>query len=274
MESLIDATGQSFKTDLNPGQIVSLVPSLTETLFALGLTSERIAGRTRFCVRPDISDLRKIPAIGGTKNPSIDRIREIGPDLVLANKEENRKQDVEALRNFTKVYVTNPQNVDDALRMIEDLGFLLGGVASGRAGLLLQGIRNDLSKVNAQVKTRKPLSYLYFIWQKPFMVAGQGTFIEAMLKQIKCENAIQKPRYPEVSKEDIFELDPDWLFLSTEPYPFKEEHIDKIEEELEGLRAVEEGRVCIVDGQACSWYGSRLSESFEYLSQLREFIDS
>ena len=240
-------------------KIVSLVPSLTELLFDLGL-GDSVKGRTRFCVHPK-EEVESVPIIGGTKNPRIDKIRAIEPDLVIANKEENREEDVEGLREFTEVMVTEISNINEALFAIHDIGWKCG--VQEKAKKLI----SDIQKEMENVPDEPTLSAAYFIWRKPWMSVGHDTYIHSVLSHWNLENVYaDKVRYPNTSLQELSLKKPQIILLSSEPYPFKEKHIKEVKQFISGSSVV------LVNGEWFSWYGSRMLKAFRRLNVLRRAI--
>lgn len=240
-----------------PQRIVSLVPSQTELLVDLGL-DEELVGITRFCIHPAGRVAQK-PHVGGTKNVQIERVRALQPTLIIANKEENTRIDVEALQAIAPVHVTDVVTLPDAYAMIREVGQLVG--RGHEADQLATRIEQALDSLSGNVPSRKRPRVMYLIWRKPWMVAAADTFIDAMLTQAGFGNAFaSQTRYPVVSAEELAAAQPDWVFLSSEPYPFKDKHIA----ELQAICPT--ARIRLVDGELFSWYGSRLLQSATYLS--------
>ena len=239
---------------------MSLVPSTTETLFALG-AEERVVGVTRFCVHPEHAR-RSARIVGGTKNPAIERIFELEPDLVLANEEENRREDVEALRARVPVRVAFPRSLDDAVRDIRSLGALLGSPERGAA------LADEIEAARVGLPAR-PFRYLYLIWRRPYMAAGPGTFLDSFLGEAGGVNAApaDRGRYPELEDSEIAGSGADVVLLSSEPFPFRDEHRDEL-----APRFPRE-RILLVDGELLSWHGVRLREGVPYLRQLARSVD-
>ena len=240
-------------------KIVSLVPSLTELLFDLGL-GDSVKGRTRFCVHPE-EEVESVPIIGGTKNPRIDKIRAIEPDLVIANKEENREEDVEELREFTEVIVTEISNINEALFAIHDIGWMCGVQENAKQ------LITDIQKEMENVPDEPILSAAYFIWRKPWMSVGHDTYIHSVLSHWNLENVYaDKVRYPNTSLQELSLKKPQIILLSSEPYPFKEKHIKEVKQFISGSSVV------LVNGEWFSWYGSRMLKAFRRLNVLRRAI--
>lgn len=237
-----------------PRRIVSLVPSQTELLFDLGL-DEQIVGITKFCVHP-LDKVKAKTKVGGTKNFNLDTIRLLQPDLIIGNKEENYHTGIEALEKEFPVWMSDIVTLQDALGMIQSVGKLTE--KSLEADLLVERIRNSFSSI----ERRATCSVLYLIWKSPWMAAGKHTFIDSMLSTIGLENVLKETRYPELSDSQIQALDPEVVFLSSEPYPFKDRHITELKELLPN------SSIQLVDGEMFSWYGSRLATSVDYFNGL------
>ncbi len=233
--------------------MVSIVPSQTELLHYIGLEDE-VIGITKFCIHPN-EWWRKKTRVGGTKNIDLEAFRKLGPDLVLANKEENTKEQVEALAEFYDVYVSDVSNLDEAISMVMDIGLLTG--KSVEANLLAAGIKSAFRNI----KPAEGLKVAYLIWQDPYMVAAGGTFINHMLDVCGFTNVFKHLlRYPMVSLTQLQECDV--VMLSSEPYPFGQKHLETIQGQLTNQR------VLLVDGEMFSWYGSRLLQAPAYFSTL------
>lgn len=246
-----------------PERIVSLVPSQTELLWSLGL-ERAVVGITKFCVRPQAWFQQKT-RVGGTKTIHLERIHALQPDLVLANREENVREQVEALAERYPVWVSDVSNLSDALAMIEQIGILTHRAAEARA--LAKRIKAAFVAFGPEPHWR-PRRVAYFIWRKPWMVAGGDTFIHAMLTAAGFENVFAEARrYPEVLLADLSRYTPEVLLLSSEPYPFAEKHVAEFRE------ACPQTQILLADGEMFSWYGSRLLEAPEYFQQLRASIE-
>ncbi|MDH6252969.1 ABC-type Fe3+-hydroxamate transport system substrate-binding protein [Chryseobacterium sp. H1D6B] len=235
-------------------KVISLVPSITEALFDLGLTENEVIGRTKFCIHPN-EKVKNIPIIGGTKNLNIEKIKILQPDLILANKEENVKEQVEALMEDFKVTVTHVETIEDNYYLLKNLGNIFHKEETAKAyNLKIYEILNQ-TKINTKIKAA------YLIWKNPYMTIGSDTFIHHILTEIGFENVFKdQTRYPEIQTEDLAEADV--IMLSSEPFPFKEKHI----EELKAFYP--EKKIMIVDGEAFSWYGTHLAKCENYLKEL------
>jgi ABC-type Fe3+-hydroxamate transport system substrate-binding protein len=241
-----------------PKRIISIVPSQTELLFDLGL-DEEIIGITKFCIHPAVKVKQKLK-IGGTKALNVKLIKELKPDLIIGNKEENEQSQVEELMRDFPVWMSDIANLGGAIDMIRQIGKITGkGI---EAEVLTKSIRANFEDLH--IKTTG-LRVAYLIWRKPFIVAGKGTFINDMLDKCGMRNAFDLDRYPEAFPAQMVEANPDVVFLSSEPYPFNERHIT----EFKAL--VPHAIIQLVDGELFSWYGSRLLQTPGYFKQL---IDS
>lgn len=233
-----------------PARIVSLVPSTTETLFALG-AGERVVGVTDFCTRPATMP-DHVARIGGTKTPDLARIRALAPDLVLANREENRREDVAALAAWTKVDVAYPRSVDDAVTDLRRLGALLGAVeAAEEMASRIAAAADDVRGAG------RPFRFAYLVWRRPWMVAGRDTFVDALLAVGGGENVVPatEGRYPQVRLPELAARRPAVVFLPDEPYPFEDRHIAEVAAEMGPEYFT---RCLLVSGDNYCWHGVRL----------------
>jgi ABC-type Fe3+-hydroxamate transport system substrate-binding protein len=260
MSIVYDQLQQPVNIPAQAQRIVSLVPSQTELLYDLGLDQE-VVGITKFCVHPAEWRKRKT-IIGGTKQFDLETIHSLAPDLIIGNKEENYKEGIDMLMRDYPVWISDIYNLEDALNMIEQLGMLTQ--KKERADQLVQQIKHQFSTI----KIFKGQRVLYLIWRKPWMAAGSKTFIDTMLSTSGLINCVADERYPELTESVIEQLNPDLVFLSSEPYPFKEKHIDKIQHILPGTKII------LVDGEMFSWYGSRLLKFPAYLHSLSHYLNS
>lgn len=244
--------------DFPPKRVISLVPSQTELLYDLGLREE-VVGITKFCIHPE-SWFRTKTRIGGTKQLNLERIESLQPDLIIGNKEENDKEQMEYLASKFPVWLSDITTFESAMDMIRQLGELVD--KSLEAEHLIQQI---IHKKNAYNKPSTPQKVAYFIWRKPYMVAANDTYIHEMLQLYGATNVFEHlSRYPEIDLELLVSMDVDAVFLSSEPYPFKNKH-------LEEFKAVcPNADIVLVDGELFSWYGSRMLKAFSYFEQLRE----
>lgn len=238
-----------------PERIVSLVPSQTELLFDLGL-GDRIIGISKFCIHPKDRVKHKVK-VGGTKQLNINLIKELNPDLIIGNKEENERAQIEELMLDFPVWMSDINDLHGALDMIKRVGEITD--KDSEANAISDGIQQQFSNLTVQ---QRQSTVAYLIWRKPYMVAGKGTFIDDMLHKCGFVNAFNAERYPEVSAEELAVASPDVVLLSSEPYPFKDKHIKEFGSLLP------HAQVKLVDGEMFSWYGSRLLQAPGYFEKL------
>lgn len=259
----MDQMGQTITLNSNPMRIVSLVPSQTELLFDLGL-GDRVIGITKFCIHPkEWFDSKK--RIGGTKSVNFDTISELQPDLIIGNKEENKAEDIERLSLNYPVWMSDIKTLDQAIDMIYSLGQMVH--VERKANEIVQAIKTEFTTIPLSSPLK---SALYLIWKDPYMAAGRDTFINEMLFRNGLENAITEieSRYPSLELKDIQELNPDVILLSSEPYPFKQIHLEEIAADLA------QSNIQLVDGEMFSWYGSRLKLAPRYFKQIQRILHS
>jgi ABC-type Fe3+-hydroxamate transport system substrate-binding protein len=245
-----------------PKRIISLVPSQTELLYDLGL-EEEVVGITKFCIHPE-SWFRSKTRVGGTKQLNIDTIRSLKPNLVIANKEENEKQQVEMIADEFPVWVSDINNLHDAINMITSIGVLTGKqTAAEKISALIETQFEDLPGHHTQ-----KLKACYLIWKDPYMTAGNDSFIHDMMFHAGFENffATHK-RYPVIDLVALKNSDCEVLLLSSEPYPFKQKHVEAIKKILPDINVI------LVDGEIFSWYGSRLLQAPAYFNKLRKSLE-
>lgn len=264
MQVFKDQIGRTISLERTPDRIVSLVPSQTELLCDLGLANQ-IVGLTRFCVHPSYIKSKKT-IVGGTKQIRIKKIAALDPDIICCNKEENTREMVLGLEQIAPVHVSDIYTVSDSLALMKEYGEIFDRieVAAGLVEEIEQEYNNFLSFASSQ----PVLKVGYFIWKDPWMVAAGNTFINHLLEVNNFQNVFSGlERYPEISIEDFKKAEtPDIIFLSSEPYPFKEEHLAEME------KTFPESKVMLVDGEYFSWYGSRLKKAFGYFRDLRSEI--
>lgn len=251
-----DMTGKTIEVNYPPQRIVSLVPSQTELLFDLGLNDE-VIGITKFCVHPN-AWFRNKKRIGGTKTVHIDQVANLQPDLIIANKEENTKEQIEKLAHHFPVWISDIKTIGQGLQMICEVGDLTGKMIPA-----LQ-LCTEISTGFLQLpKPETPKKVAYFIWRGPWMCAGGDTFISDMITRMGWINVLgHRNRYPEIELMELAALQPDIILLSSEPYPFKEAHIAEIKAILP------HAAVKLVDGEMFSWYGSRMKKAVPYLQKM------
>lgn len=257
MPVFIDQTGRTISLPAIPRRIVSLVPSQTELLFDLGLDKE-IAGITKFCIHPT-DWFRTKKRVGGTKQLKMDIIHQLQPDLIIANKEENVKEQVEELEKQFPVWISDVNNLPDAFEMIDQIGLMTN--TAKQAAKIINSIKENFSQLPIQ---EEKLDAIYLIWQNPFMTIGGDTFIHCMMEAAGFRNKYgYQTRYPEISIDDIQSKKPAYLLLSSEPFPFTQKQAVELQKQLPDTN------ILLVDGEMFSWYGSRLIKAPHYFNQLR-----
>ncbi len=243
-------------------RIISLVPSITLLLFDLGLENQ-IVGRTKFCIHPK-EKVKNIPTIGGTKNISIEKIRALQPTLVIADKEENEKELVEAIKAFCKVMVFDIKNLEDNYKMIDKIGKLTN--TETKAQEIIDITKKNFDDLHLQIPRSSPLQIksLYLIWRKPYMTVGKDTFIHSIMETIGLKNIFgHQTRYPVINNlQTSYFQNCQLVLLSSEPYPFTEKHISEIQQQLP------QAKIILVDGEYFSWYGSKMMDAPAYFSAL------
>ncbi len=248
----------------NPKRIVSLVPSLTELLHDMGL-ERQIVGVTKFCVHP-IHYLATKTLVGGTKKVNFETIKNLQPDFILCSKEENTEEMVLELEKIAPVFVFDVNSYDEALELINKLGVLLN--RRTQAGHIIDKITFQFNTFQNEIKDVPIIKVAYFIWANPWMVAGNNTFINDMLRICRFENVYaNEKRYPEIKIEKIpLRAKRDILFFSSEPYDFSDDEVYEVMQKNRKILTV------FVDGQYFSWYGSRLIKAFDHFSQIHKKI--
>lgn len=253
----IDQIGHQINIETTPKRIISVVPSQTELLFDLGLENE-VVGITKFCIHPN-SWFKNKTRIGGTKTLNINKIKQLKPDLIIANKEENTKQQIEELQQLFPVWISNIRNLSESLEMIKQIGLITK--TNVKAEEIIAKIEQDFKLLTSIKKQSK--STLYFIWREPFMSVGSSTFIHDVMERAGFVNAIEtSENYPVLTSEQIKTINPQLILLSSEPYPFKEKHIKEFK------MLSKNAQILLVDGELFSWYGSRLTKTVHYLIDL------
>lgn len=260
-KTVIDQLGNTITFNYPPKRIVSIVPSQTELLFDLGLDDE-VIGITKFCIHP-IEKFASKTKIGGTKKLLIEKIRDLKPDLIIGNKEENTQSEVELLMQEFPVWMSDISNLEEAMLTIIQIGELVNRApeAAYLNHLINAGFK-DLQNLAIEKNINQTVAYL--IWKDPYMFAGKNTFIDDILRKIGLNNVIQQSRYPEIELSKLQNANCQLVFLSSEPYPFKQKHIEEIELILPNAK------VMLVDGEMFSWYGSRLVKAVNYLFHLQD----
>jgi ABC-type Fe3+-hydroxamate transport system substrate-binding protein len=262
----LDATGEALTLAGRPCRIVSLVPSVTELLFALG-AGAAVAGCTVYCTEPADGVATKT-RVGGEKNPRLEMIRELGADLVIANVEENLREHVYTLRSWgIPVYVIYPHTVAEGIRLVRDLGAVIGRPDEGRdmEATLLAALDNARRRLAGRAAPR----VFYPIWRKPWMSIGRDTYAHDMLTVCGGDNvfAASASRYPEVTLDEVVRAAPEVILLPDEPYRFRQVHVADFDA-FPDLPAVRERRIHLIDGKLATWYGPRIAQALREMPRL------
>jgi ABC-type Fe3+-hydroxamate transport system substrate-binding protein len=261
-----DATGAAVVLPAPPRRIVSLIPSITEILFALGAGSS-VAGCTVYCTEPPDGVATKT-RVGGEKNPKLDVIRELGADLVVANIEENVREHVETLRSWgIPVYVTYPRTVADGIRLVGELGAVVGLPERGRE--MAAALDAALGEVRSACEGKPARRVFYAIWRQPWMTVNRDTYAHDMLALCGGGNVFGQAatRYPEVTLPDVARAAPEIILLPDEPYRFRRAHLADFDAHPD-IPAVRDRRIHLVDGKLATWYGPRIAEALRVLPRL------
>lgn len=262
----VDALGRTLDVKSPPRRIVSLVPSLTEALFVLGV-GEAVVGVSDFCAEPREAVAGKT-RVGGTKALDVAQVQALRPDLVVASAEENRKEDIEALVEARlRVFVSLPTSVAGAIDLVEQLAAMTGTVKAGAR--VVAEAREALGEVEASNEGRQPVRTFCPIWRNPWMTIGPGSYMHDFITVCGGDNVfgLRHERYPRVQLSEMVERDPEVVLLPDEPYPFGPKHVPEISAFLE-VSAVRDGRIYLLDGKHLCWYGPRIAGSLRYVSGL------
>jgi ABC-type Fe3+-hydroxamate transport system substrate-binding protein len=240
-------------------RIVSLVPSLTEYLWALGLEQE-VVGITKFCIHPKAWWQHKT-RVGGTKKVNFKTIETLQPTLIIANKEENTKEDIEQLQLKYDVLLTDITSLEEAYRYLLEIGRKVQ-----REEKSMSLVNQIQAKFQSVVKIGQGSSFLYFIWKDPYFVVGPQTYIHALLTHFGLVNFCEIERYPALEQvlnnKDNQSILPDYIFLSSEPFPFEAKHLEEVQVLFPNSKIV------LIDGEICSWYGSRMRKAPSYFKDV------
>ncbi|WP_193768977.1 ABC transporter substrate-binding protein [Metasolibacillus meyeri] len=255
MRTITDHIGRQVLCSSEPKRIISICPAITETLFALG-AEEQLVGRTKYCIFPK-GQIEKLTAVGGTKQVDVDVIKQLQPDLILAEKEENTEEIVKQLEQIAPVFVAEVQSIEDGYRFIDTLGMLTN--RHDKATELVGASRAGFASLAQQNRGRAA----YVIWRKPYMVVGATTYINDVLARLGFDNPLARAegRYPSVSKEQFQEAQLDVLFLASEPFPYSEKYLAEFQAFLPNTKIV------LVDGEMF-WYGAKMVEATAYFTEL------
>ncbi|MCH2224417.1 MAG: helical backbone metal receptor [Crocinitomicaceae bacterium] len=256
MKTFVDQMNHKIRLESVPRRIVSLVPSQTQLLHYLGLEDE-VVGITKFCIEPNIW-FREKARVGGTKNVNLEKIKALSPDLIIGNKEENDRDNIEKMRSIAPIWMSDIVDLSDALGMMRKIGHLVD--RSDKAEQLVSEVSKRFSELRTFVESSeiRGKSVLYFIWSSPNMIAGKNTFVDDMLSACGLVNLTNLERYPKAVQGE----QPDFVFLSSEPFPFSEKHIDDFH------KVYPKSKIVLVDGEMFSWYGSKLKEAPAYFKSL------
>ena len=257
-----DQIGHIFELHEPPKRIISVVPSQTEFLYAIGL-EEEVIGITKFCIHPQLWHQEK-QRVGGTKTLNLDLIRSLKPDLIIANKEENNQADILFLQKEFNVWTSDIKTPEDAFKMMQSLGVILN--KQEKTISLIEKITQDIEALRGMNFIEKKAIYL--IWHEPIMSVGNDTYIHQMMKIAGFKNLLQAhKRYPALTLNALQEFAPEVLLLSSEPFPFKEKHIAFYQD------ALPKTKIKLVDGEVFSWYGSRQLKIKDYFIELRKELN-
>ena len=252
-----DHLNNKIKLISTPKRIISVVPSQSEFLWHIGVRDELI-GITKFCIHPK-EMFKKIERVGGTKKLNIKKIRSLKPDLIIANKEENNQDEIELLQKEFNVWISDIYNFKDAFKMMQKLSIILNRENETRN--LIADIKASLKPIKYVFKQK---TVAYFIWNRPYMLAANNTYINFVLNYLGLANSANKlQRYPEVDNDTLKKLNPDICFLSSEPFPFKQKHV------LELQQILPNSKIIIVDGEVFSWYGPRMGHLTDLVRRLK-----
>lgn len=252
---LTDHLGRKVVLPESPKRIISICPAITETLFSLGLEKE-IVGRTKYCIFPK-GIVDQVQIVGGTKEINFEKVKEIQPDLIFAEKEENTEEIVLELEKIAPVFVLEVKSIQNAYRFITTLGEVTATTMTAK--LLLTACQKSFQSI----KSRENGKAAYVIWRKPYMVVGGTTYINDVLQVMGFENPFtnEESRYPTVTNEQLTNANLDKLFLASEPFPFQQKHLAEFQAFLPNTEII------LVDGEMF-WYGSRMLVAGEYLAEL------
>ncbi|MCB0833744.1 MAG: ABC transporter substrate-binding protein [Bacteroidetes bacterium] len=254
---LVDALGRHVRFDRPPTRVVSLIPSITESLFELGLESS-VQGVSKYCIYPaGLTDGKR--KVGGQKNPDFQAIEEINPDLIILNREENKPDHIRKLGEKYPIWVTYPRQFLDTLALLRDLGGIFGVSVDDYQSEIRAGV--EALHLEAAQRCR----VLYLIWRNPWMSINGDTFIHDVLKLHGLDNVFAEhpERYFEVSVDEIISKNPEMIILPDEPYRFLKKHIAEFGDLP--IQAVASGRVFLADGTYFCWYGTRSARTSSYI---------
>jgi iron complex transport system substrate-binding protein len=244
-------------------RIVSLVPSVTETLFALDL-DDQIVAITTFCRFPEDKVIHKTK-IGGTKNPEREKILELKPDVIILNEEENRKEDADFFRDQRiPIRITFPSTVVEASEMIKELG------AEFHATMKAESICSQIDDAVRSIKVPRVVSSLIFIWKRPYWTINKTTYVNSICETVGLKNVFTelKERYPQLTDDQIIEADPEAVLFPDEPYVFREKDVLEFQNQFPHLKAVQEKKLIMLDGTYLTWHGVRTLKALHELPKI------
>ncbi|WP_419797341.1 MAG: helical backbone metal receptor [Terasakiella sp.] len=264
----IDAIGQSHQTSQD-ARIISLVPSITELLFDMGLGAQ-VVGRTVFCVHPK-DQVKQVRSIGGTKQVNMDKVKALNATHLIVNVDENPKELVDELAEFIPhIVVTHPNTPSDNI----DLFSLIGNIFNkkGEAARLISDFQAALTHAQLTAQGREEKNVLYFIWKDPWMTVAGETYISQALRTAHMISQPQTAeiRYPEINLESGILDEVDAILFSSEPFLFKQHHLDEFSKEFD----IPADKLHIIDGEMTSWYGSRAIVGIRYLAQFAQKLSN
>lgn len=266
-QALIDDIGAVHRPAEGEFRIVSLVPSITELVFALGL-GNALVGRTTFCVHPQ-PDVGSVPRVGGTKTVKLDKVEALSPTHVVVNVDENRKQDVDTMARWgCSIIVTHPIDPTDNLRLYRLLGGIFGREEAAES--LCQDFEHARASLLEKSKRLPERNVLYLIWRDPWMTISEDTYISRTLAlaKLKSTGGRKDVRYPEIEFNEALMREVDVVLLSSEPFPFKKKHV----EEVRALTQRWSVPIRTIDAEMVSWYGPRAIPGLRYLESLAEAL--
>jgi len=253
-----DQLHQTINLEATPKRIVSLIPSQSEYLWDLGLRNE-LVGISKFCIHPT-EMFESTARVGGTKQLDLEKIKSLKPDVVIGNKEENVKEQIEELRKHVPVWMSDVNTMDDAFDMMLKLGQMCGKQTQSEK--MVSEIVEEMNEISHLFQNER---VAYLIWHKPFMAAASDTFIDSVMRECGMINHFKnQKRYPEIKKSDL--QGADYCFLSSEPFPFNKSHVAELQNDLKNCKIV------LVDGEMFSWYGSHLRLLPSYLKKLKNQV--
>jgi ABC-type Fe3+-hydroxamate transport system substrate-binding protein len=266
--TVVDALGRSLTIGRRPERIISLVPSLTEALFAFGLEQE-IMGVTRFCVEPRRGVSGKT-RVGGTKSVDIAKIKSLEPDLVVAGAEENSAADIAQLIEYgCPVFVTMVTSVQSAIDLLRQLATITGTTVAARP--IIEEAKQALAFAQAAAAGLQRVRVFCPIWRNPYMTCSRATYMADVIAVCGGRNVFDEhpERYPKVELAEIAALDPEAILLPSEPYRFTKRHKADFRA-LTEVTAVKNGHIFLIDGKMLTWYGPRIAQG---LGEVKRLLD-